>query len=69
MHDRSIGWDDAALAIAWPEVADATSLSDKDRSSRDWQTCRPFSERTTSKSSIELTLRSVNSGPVLEKGD
>jgi dTDP-4-dehydrorhamnose 3,5-epimerase len=31
MHDRGIAWDDAALAIAWSEVANATSLSDKDR--------------------------------------
>jgi dTDP-4-dehydrorhamnose 3,5-epimerase len=31
MHDRGIAWDDAVLAIAWPAVADATSLSDKDR--------------------------------------
>jgi dTDP-4-dehydrorhamnose 3,5-epimerase len=30
-HDRGIAWDDPALAIAWPAVADAQTLSAKDR--------------------------------------
>eukprot|EP01037_Dinobryon_pediforme_P009908 gene9908-9974_t len=30
-HDRGIAWDDAALGIDWPAVADAATLSAKDR--------------------------------------
>jgi dTDP-4-dehydrorhamnose 3,5-epimerase len=30
-HDRGMAWDDPALAIAWPQIADAATLSAKDR--------------------------------------
>ena len=30
-HDRGLAWDDPALAIAWPEVANPETLSAKDR--------------------------------------
>jgi dTDP-4-dehydrorhamnose 3,5-epimerase len=30
-HDRGLAWDDPALAIDWPVVAEAAVLSDKDR--------------------------------------
>ncbi|MEG8219530.1 dTDP-4-dehydrorhamnose 3,5-epimerase [Sphingomonas sp. HH69] len=30
-HDKGIAWHDPAIAIAWPEVADPTLLSEKDR--------------------------------------
>ena len=30
-HDAGIAWDDKAVAIQWPDVADAATLSSKDR--------------------------------------
>lgn len=30
-HDKGLAWDDPALAIAWPAVADPATLSPKDR--------------------------------------
>lgn len=30
-HDRGVAWDDPAIAVDWPEVADAETLSAKDR--------------------------------------
>ena len=30
-HDRGLAWDDAALGIVWPEVANVATLSAKDR--------------------------------------
>jgi dTDP-4-dehydrorhamnose 3,5-epimerase len=30
-HDRGLAWDDPALAIAWPEIANPETLSAKDR--------------------------------------
>ncbi len=30
-HERAIAWNDPAIGIAWPEVAAAPTLSDKDR--------------------------------------
>jgi dTDP-4-dehydrorhamnose 3,5-epimerase len=31
-NDRGVAWDDADIAIEWPEIADPTTLSSKDRS-------------------------------------
>lgn len=30
-HDKGVAWDDPQIAIAWPDVADADTLSPKDR--------------------------------------
>ncbi|HZV08716.1 MAG TPA: dTDP-4-dehydrorhamnose 3,5-epimerase, partial [Novosphingobium sp.] len=30
-HDKGLAWNDPAIAIAWPDVADAETLSAKDR--------------------------------------
>jgi dTDP-4-dehydrorhamnose 3,5-epimerase len=30
-HDAGVAWDDPDIAIDWPSVADADTLSDKDR--------------------------------------
>jgi len=30
-HDRGVAWNDPAIAIAWPELADPDTLSEKDR--------------------------------------
>ena len=30
-HDRGVAWDDPDLAISWPSIADASTLSAKDR--------------------------------------
>lgn len=30
-HDAGVAWDDADIGIAWPEIANPTYLSDKDR--------------------------------------
>jgi dTDP-4-dehydrorhamnose 3,5-epimerase len=30
-HDKGVAWDDPDIAVAWPEVADAATLSVKDR--------------------------------------
>ena len=31
-HDKGVAWDDPLIAVAWPEVANADTLSAKDRS-------------------------------------
>jgi dTDP-4-dehydrorhamnose 3,5-epimerase len=31
-HDKGVAWDDPLIAVAWPEVANADTLSPKDRS-------------------------------------
>jgi dTDP-4-dehydrorhamnose 3,5-epimerase len=30
-HDKGVAWDDPDIAVTWPEVAEAATLSDKDR--------------------------------------
>jgi dTDP-4-dehydrorhamnose 3,5-epimerase len=31
-HDKGVAWDDPDIAVSWPDVADPTTLSTKDRS-------------------------------------
>jgi len=35
-HDRSISWNDPALAIEWPTISTGITLSEKDRSATRW---------------------------------
>jgi dTDP-4-dehydrorhamnose 3,5-epimerase len=30
-HDQGVAWDDPDIAVEWPDIADPTTLSDKDR--------------------------------------
>ena len=30
-HDKGVAWDDPEISVEWPDVADAATLSDKDR--------------------------------------
>ena len=30
-HDKGVAWDDPDIAVEWPDIADPTTLSDKDR--------------------------------------
>lgn len=41
-HDKGVAWDDPAIGIEWPDVADPNTLSDKDRRQPDLQKLPPY---------------------------